>query len=224
MNPPVAVLKKSVKDPSRKLVTMIASIAITQLRVESTGRVEIEIGGRAPAVTFSRQKDVQATVTREGDTLVVAIDAGGNRWHGTTIVTPAWLERIDARASVAIEAKRPVARMRIATTAPLAWDGAATSLEIRRRSHAHGDATHADAGDDACTDHGVVDVEGKVDALVVVADVGRVYVDRQRGHGHVTLDLADGVTFDIENALDLGGVTLRRRAPGVAADTTGAMP
>ena len=62
--------------------------------------------------------------------------------------------------------------------------------------------------------------------VVGTADDGRVNVDRERGYGHVTHDLAEGITFDIENALDLTGVTVRRRPPtddaAVKASATGA--
>ena len=199
---------------------------ITQLRVVSAGKVEVAIGGGAPRVSLGRHTDAKAVVTRDGDTLVVRIDAGANRWHGAEVVVPAWLQRIDARAPLAVEAKRPVERMQVSTVAPFAWEGGAARLEVVRRSHVDTDAGHDDAGACGCSDEGTVDIEGRIDDLVVTADVGRVYVDRERGYGHVTLDLAEGITIDIENALDLTGGTVRRRPPtddaAVKASATGA--
>jgi hypothetical protein len=212
---------------------------IERLDVESDGHVQIQVGGGAPSLKFEqRDPDVDVVVERRGDTLHVRISSGNERHHEGKLVVPATLERMDIRGGAYVEAMRPVRALRINTTRPLRWQGEARRLEIVRRPEtpepATGGATAASGGDatgdgeaDSCDCLGVVSVTGAIDELFVTADEGRVSVDRAGGHGHVTLDLADGVRFDLDNAMDLEGVTLvrrpaRERAPAADAEATDA--
>lgn len=223
---------------------------IERLRFQTDGNVDIIVGDGAPVLEIAERGDVDidVVVERHGDTLHVTTSSAKEGYYRGRLVVPATLAHIDLHGSVDIEAVRPVRTLRITTTHAMGWEGDAGRLEIvRRRAGKDSDpdaavtaapeeagaqvaaaataagavaAANGSADEEGC-DCGAVDIDGSIDELFVTVDEGRVFIDRAGGHGQVTLDLAEGVRFDLENAVDLQGVTLIRRPAAAPAGPAG---